>query len=110
MHLTVAIEATTGDKPEAANVTNERAAGGVSLHVGIKCVTVGKSAATDGAAVLMAILVEGQVFLQLGSLSKGLEAVVASVRPLTSMSQQVGFEMRGVQETLATVVTSVGSL
>ena len=107
VHLTVAIEAAAGDKPQAADVTNEWAAGGVGLDVGVQSVTVGKGAATDGAAVLVTILVEGQVFLQLGSLSKGFEAMVAPVRPLTSVSQHMGLEMGGVQETLATVVTPV---
>lgn len=109
MHLTVAIEATAGDKPKAADVTNEWAAGGVGFHMSVQSVTVGKGAATCGAAVLMAILVEGQVFLQLGSLSKGFEAVVAPVGPLTSVSQNVSFEMGRIQETLATVVTAVRS-
>lgn len=109
VHLAVAVEATAGNKSKATDVTDERAAGGVGLHVGVESVTVGKSAATNGAAVLMSILVEGQVLLQLGSLSKSLQALLAAVGPLPSVSQHMSLEMGWVQKTLATVVTAVRS-
>ena len=110
VHLAVAVEAAAGDKPKTTDVTNEWAAAGVGLPVGIECVTVGKGAATNGAAVLVAILVESQVLFQLGSLSKGFGAEVAVMGPLPSVSQDMGLEMGWIQETLTTVVTAVGTL
>lgn len=42
--LAVAVEATAGNKPQAADVADEGTAGGVSFDVGVEGVTVGKGA------------------------------------------------------------------
>lgn len=110
VNLAVAVEAAAGHEPKAADVADEGTAGGVGLNVSVEGVTVGEGAVAHGAAVLVAVLVEGKVLLQLGGLCKSLEAVVAAVWPLTGVGQQVGLEVGGVQESLTTVVTAVGPL